>query len=60
VRTLRGAPPVPGAAQMNRPILNRITRRLSARRVAAKRAGRGAKAHITEKQRKIIHELMRP
>lgn len=37
-----------------------LSKRLSARRIAAKRMEKGAKAHVTEKQRKIIHDLMRP
>lgn len=45
---------------MNRRALTRLTKRLAARRIAAKKRGMGAKAAVTERQRKIIHELMRP
>lgn len=45
---------------MNRRALVRLTKRLSAKRAVARKKGMGAKAHITEKQRKIVHELMKP
>jgi hypothetical protein len=45
---------------MNRRVLTKLTRKLAARRAVAKKKGQGAKAAVTEKQRKIIHELMRP
>lgn len=45
---------------MNRRVLTRITKRLSAKRAVARKKGMGAKAHVTEKQRKTIAELMRP
>ena len=45
---------------MNRRALTRITKRLSAKRAAARKKGMGAKAAVTAKRLKIVHELMKP
>lgn len=44
----------------NRRALQRLTKRLSARRIAAKRIGKGAKAAVTAKKIAVIQSLMRP
>lgn len=45
---------------MNRRALQRLTKRLSARRIAAKRSGKGAMSAKFKRQLETVKGLMRP